>query len=126
METQNRGRKNQWLPAVIALVQVLDIVIHVASDMIEPIRITSNVVILVWLGIVVSGRLHHIPWRVASGFVGVYLLLNAVFVATEGLINPANDQFRTVLFVLVGVTVALAVWLANTIANHTGQNQRND
>ena len=120
METQNTGRKFQWLPAVIALVQVFDIVIHVASDMIEPIRITSNVFIFVWLGIVLSGRLNHNPWRVASGFVGVYLLLNAVFVATEGFINPANDQFRTVLFVLVGVTVALSVWLTNTIANRTG------
>ena len=67
-----------------------------------------------------SGRLNHMAWRVTSGFVGVYLLLNAVFVATEGFINPANDQFRTVLFVLVGVTVALSVWLTNTIANRTG------
>ncbi|MFZ4661454.1 MAG: hypothetical protein ACOYNY_30885 [Caldilineaceae bacterium] len=104
----------------IALVQVFDIVIHVANGMIEPIRITSNVFIFVWLGIVVSGRLKQSLWRVASGFVGVYLLLNALFVATEGFINPANDQFRTVLFLLVGVTVALSVWLANTIADHTG------
>jgi hypothetical protein len=120
METQDSGRGFRWLPAVIALVQVFDIVIHVASDMIEPIRITSNVVIFVWLAIVVSGRLNNRPWRVTSGFVGVYLLLNAVFLATEGLINPANDQFRTVLFVLVGVTVALSLWLTNTIANRTG------
>ena len=120
MENQNTGRKFLWLPAVIALVQVLDIVIHVASDMIEPIRITSNVIIFVWLGIVVSGRLDQNPWRMASGFVGVYLLLNAVFVVTEGFINPANGQFRTVLFVLVGVTVALSVWLTNRIVNRTG------
>ena len=120
MKTQNTDRQFQWLPAVIALVQVLDIVIHVGNDMIEPIRILSNVFIFVWLGIVVSGRFNQNPWRVASGFLGVYLLLNAVFVATEGFINPENDQFRTVLFVLVGVTVALSVGLTNTIANRTG------
>ena len=121
METQRTDRKIQWLPAVIALVQVFDIVIHVAAGMIEPIRIMSNVFIFVWLGIVVSDRLNHNPWRVASGFVGVYLLLNAVFLATEGFTNPDNgDQFRTTLFVLVGVTVALSVWLTNTIANRTG------
>ena len=120
MEKQNTGRKKQWLPAVIALIQVLDIVIHVGNDMIEPLRIVSNVFIFVWLGIVVASRLNHIPWRVASGFVGVYLLLNAVFLATEGFINPANDQFRTVLFILVGVTVALSVWLTNKIANRAG------
>ena len=120
METQNSGRKLQWLAAVISLVQVFDIVIHVASDMIEPIRITANVFIFVWIGIVGSGRLNHIPWRVTRGFVGVYFLLNAVFVATEGFINPANGQFRTVLFVLVGVTVTLSVWLTNKIANRAG------
>lgn len=123
METQNRDRKRQIyiLGAVIALVQVFDIVIHVTNDMIEPIRITSNVFIFVWLGIILSGRLTHNPWRVASGFVGVYVLLNALFLATEGLTNPDNgDQFRTVLFVLVGVTVALSMWLANTIANRIG------
>ena len=123
METQNRDRNLRIyiLGAVITLVQLFDIVVHVADDMIEPMRITSSVFILVWLGIVLSGRLNHIPWRVASGFVGLYLLLNALFVATEGLTNPDNgDQFRTVLFVLVGVTVALSAWLANTIAKRAG------
>lgn len=121
MEVQNRGQKTKIyiLSVVIALIQVLDIVIHVGNDMIEPIRLLSNVFIFIWLGIVVSGRLNHMPWRVASGFVGVYLLLNAVFLGTEGFINPANGQFRTVLFVLVGVTVALSMWLTNTIANRT-------
>ena len=120
METENTGRKLQWLPAVIALVQVADILIHVGSNMIEPIRIASNLFILTWLGIVVSGRMNHRPWRLASGFVGVYLLLNAVFLAMEGFINPANGQFRTVLFVLVGATVALSVWLTNSLANREG------
>ena len=120
MKIENADRKLQWLRAVIAPIQVADIVIHVASEMIEPIRITSNVVIFIWLGIVISGRLNHIPSRrLASGFVGVYVLLNAVFLAMEGFINPANGQFRTVLFVLVGVTVALSVWLTSTIANRT-------
>lgn len=47
METKNTGRKLQWLPVVIALVQVADIVIYVGSNMIEPIRIASNLFILV-------------------------------------------------------------------------------
>ncbi|GEM_PF-700984 len=118
METQNTVTKFRWLPALIAFVQVFDIVIHVATNQIEPIRIASNVVIFVWLGLVVSGRLDHMVWRVASGFVGVYVLLNALFLVEEGLINPTNGQFRTVLFVLVGVTVALGVWLTNKTVNH--------
>ena len=124
MEVQNRGQNTQIavLSVLIALVQVLDIVIHVGNDMVEPIRIVSNISIFVWLGVVVSGRLNHIsPRRLAAGFVGVYLLLNAIFFATEGFTNPDNgDQFRTTLFVLVGVTVSLSVWLANTVENRTG------
>ena len=105
------------LSAVIALVQLVDIVIHVANAMIEPMRLLSNGFIFAWLGIVLSGRLNHLPWRAASGFVGLYVLLNALFLATEGLTNPENgDQFRTVLFVLICVSVALSTWLANTIA----------
>lgn len=121
MEAQNTNRKSliYILAAVVALVQVFDIVIHLANGFFEPIRLTSNVFIFVWLGIVLSGRLNHISWRVMSGFVGVYVLLNVVFVATEGFINPETGEFRTVLFVLVGVTVVLSVWLANTLVNRT-------
>ena len=122
IEIKNTSRNVQIyiLSTVLALVQVLDIVIHVANSMIEPIRIASNVFIFIWLGIVVSGRFDLIVWHIAGGFVGVYLLLNIVFLATEGLTNPDNnDEFRTVLSVLVGVTQALSVWLTNRAANRT-------
>lgn len=106
------------LAALIALVQVFDIWVHVATDQIEPIRIASNMFIFVWLGIVVSGRMNQMAWRLMGGFVGIYVLLNIVFLSQEGLTNPENnDEFRTVLFVLVGVTVALSVWLTSTLAN---------
>lgn len=118
MEIQNTRREFRWLPAAIALVQLFDIVIHAVSGMIEPIRVIANVVLLIWLGIVVSGRLNHMAWRVATGSVGVYLLLNAVFLATAGFTNPDDGgQFRTVLVVLVGMSVALAAWLTITTAN---------
>ncbi len=120
MEIQNTGKNAQIyvLSAVIALVQVFDIVVHVANDTIEPVRLLSNAFIFVWLGIVLSGRLNQMVWRVAGGFVGVYAVLNAVFLSQNGLTNPENnDEFRTVLFVLVGVTVALSVWLAGTLSN---------
>ena len=122
MGKQSSGSKTQIyvLSAVIALVQVVDIVVHVGNDMIEPIRLLSNGFIFVWLGIILSGRLHHIAWRTAGLFVGVYFLLNAIFVATEGFTNPENgDQFRTALFVFVGATIALSVWLTNTIATRS-------
>lgn len=113
------------LITVIALVQVLDILVHVTTDMIEPIRMASNVFIFAWLGTVLSGRLNHLAWRIAVGFVGVYVVLNAVFLAEEGFTNPDNnDEFRTVLFVLVGLTLALSVWLTNVIASFTSKAPR--
>ncbi|MEL7235401.1 MAG: hypothetical protein AAGK74_12950, partial [Chloroflexota bacterium] len=68
METQNTGNKVQIyiLSAVIALVQVFDIVVHVTNDMIEPIRLLSNAFIFVWLGVVLSGRLNQMAWRVMA------------------------------------------------------------
>ncbi len=118
MGKQNGGSKTQIyvLSAVIALIQVVDIVVHVSNDMIEPIRLLSNGFIFVWLGIFMSGRFNHIAWRMAGLFVGVYFLLNAIFVTTEGFTNPENgDQFRTALFVFVAATIALSAWLTNTI-----------
>lgn len=38
----------------IALVQIFDVIIHGASDQLEPLRVSSNVIILVWLAIVIS------------------------------------------------------------------------
>jgi hypothetical protein len=38
----------------IALVQIFDVIIHAASDQLEPLRVSSNVIILVWLVIVIS------------------------------------------------------------------------
>lgn len=38
----------------IALVQIFDVIIHAASDQLEPLQVSSNVIILVWLAIVIS------------------------------------------------------------------------
>lgn len=42
---------------VIAILQVFDILIHAAADQLEFLRVTANIIILVWLAIVFLGRL---------------------------------------------------------------------
>ena len=103
---------------LIAFIQLLDIAVHVVNGMVEPIRIVASLLIFSWLGVVLSGRLNHItPQRLATGFIGAYILLNGIFLAMEGFTNPENgDQFRTTLFILVGLTVGLSIWLTNLIA----------
>jgi hypothetical protein len=102
-----------WILGIaIAIVQVFDVVIHVATDQVEILRIIANLVILFWVMGVVWGRFRtgFLPLSVAA--VGVYLLLNLTFLALEGVTNPAQgDAPRIMLFLLVLLTVGLSGWL---------------
>lgn len=100
------------LRIVVALVQFFDIAIHAATDQLEPLRVASNVVILLWLGLAASGRIAPRLRQVGIGSIGVYLLLNALFLAQAGFTNPAQGgEVRWMLFLLVALTLALAIWL---------------
>lgn len=101
--------QTKLLGIIIELVQFIDIVIHVAVDQVEPIRITSNIVLLVW----VMGTL--LNWfgerlrAVSLAAVGLYLLLNLIFLIQNGLTNPEQgDAPRTALFLLVMVSVVIS------------------
>ncbi|MBI1295920.1 hypothetical protein GC175_13280 [bacterium] len=101
------------LSGVLVLVQLFDLVIHLATDQIEPLRITANVVILLWLVVMALGKTGQRTALLSAAAIGVYLLLNLIFLVLEGVTNPAQgDALRTTLFVLVGVTVILSIWLA--------------
>ena len=110
----NNKHTRLWLGIglAIALVQLFDIAIHVATNQAEPLRILSNVVVLLW----VAGRLfgwiggHLRTTAVAS--VSAYFLLNLIFLAREGVTNEAQrGELRVVLLGLVFITVGMsAVW----------------
>jgi len=95
---------------VIAFVQLVDILLHAAANQLEPLRVSSNVVILLWLAMMASGRLNVKP-RLAAGIsVAMYLLLNLVFLALEGVTNPEQGgTVRVTLLVFVFITVTLSV-----------------
>ena len=97
----------------LALVQVIDIILHVATNQAEPIRIMSNIVILVWLAFAAFGKFKQQGFRLlAVGFMGVYLALNIAFLAVNGLTNTAQGGgLRVTLLVLIVISVALAVLL---------------
>ena len=96
------------LSIAIALVQVFDIVIHVATDQVEPIRITSNIIIFVWLAMMSSGKFEAQNRLMALGAIGAYLVLNLIFLALEGVTNSENGEFRTMLFILLTLTIGLS------------------
>jgi len=93
----------------IGLVQLIDILIHAATSQLEPLRVASNLIILLWLAITASGRLNVKSLLTAVVSITAYLILNLIFLASEGLTNPQQGgTLRVTLFVLIFITVALS------------------
>ena len=94
------------LGIAIAAVQGLDILLHAATNQLEPLRVTSNLIVLAWLAVVATNKFDARSPRIAAVFMGAYLALNLIFLAVEGVLNEGEP--RTVMFLLVVLTVALS------------------
>jgi hypothetical protein len=116
MIKQNISRTHRILGSVIALIQIFDIFIHVATNQVEPIRISSNIIILLWLTTVFILRATTFNanfQKMAIGSIVAYLVLNIIFLMLEGVTNEAQGgELRLTLFVLVLLTVTLSTVLA--------------
>ena len=96
----------------IALVQIFDGVIHAAANQLEPIRVAANVIILLWLVTINFGRFKANFLPISFGSIGAYLVLNLIFLAREGLTNPAQDnEPRVMLLLLLVLTLIFSTWL---------------
>ena len=101
------------LGSVIALIQLFDIVIHARTDQLEPLRVTSNIIILLWLFFWVLRKLDIKSFVTSIGVVGSYLVLNIIFLAREGITNPQQGgQLRIMLILLVFLTITLSTLLS--------------
>jgi len=93
----------------IVFIQLLDIILHAATNQLEPLRVASNLVILLWLAVIASGRLKLRSRLLSVAAVSGYLLLNLIFLALEGVTNPQQGgALRLSLFGLVSATVLLS------------------
>ncbi|MEO0999931.1 MAG: hypothetical protein AAFW69_04920 [Pseudomonadota bacterium] len=95
--------------AALVVVQALDVLLHVVTGQIEPIRIASNLILVA--GAFAAMRAAGRARLLIAGAVLVYVLLNAVFLGQNGLVNPATEALRIPLFAFVIGSVALALWL---------------
>jgi len=97
------------LPMLIVFAaQIADILLHIASNQFEPIRFASNLVaafgaIAMWL----VARHARTAGLIAGA---MYLLLNAVFIAQNGVSNPITNTLRLPLFGFMAVTLILLFW----------------
>jgi hypothetical protein len=97
---------------VVILLQVVDVVVHAATDQIEPLRVAANVLIA-GSAIVAVVRSASTRGLVVPAALGAYLLLNAVFVGFEGATNPdQGGAVRWMLFALISTTTVAALGLA--------------
>lgn len=96
----------------LIFLQFFDAVIHLATDQLEPLRITANGAIILWSTAVWIGSLkdQHRPTALAA--LGTYLILNAIFLTQHGLTNPEQGNSpRTLLFLLLTGTSMLVGWI---------------
>ena len=119
MQQPQLSAASKGLSVGIIGIQLFDIAVHVATDQLEPMRVASNILIMVWVtaSLAGRGREHFVP--TAVGAIGGYFLLNSLFLATEGLQNAGEP--RTMLFLLVCSTVALSI-LLTALVRTTFQN----
>lgn len=97
--------------------QVLDVLVHVATGQIEVIRIISNTVLSAGAVAAVLAPKRSSPLLLLAAI--IYTALNVAFLAQHGLVNPATEALRVPLFVFVTVSVLLAAWLARTLRTPT-------
>jgi hypothetical protein len=89
------------LIVVAALVNVGDIVLHVAIDQVEPLRIAGNIVVIAAaLGMLASPALRTPIAPIVAGVVS--LVLNLVFIVTSGI-----GGLGAVLIALTTILLAL-------------------
>jgi hypothetical protein len=97
----------------IAVIQLADIIIHAATNQLEIIRVSSNLIILLWLAVVILNRYKMKFLQISIGSIGLYVILNYIFLAREGLTNPEQGgSLRITLFLLIFLTVTLSALMS--------------
>ncbi|MEO0755141.1 MAG: hypothetical protein AAFY85_10140 [Pseudomonadota bacterium] len=103
------GKPAIWAVIALIAVQVVDTAVHVATSQVEPVRILSNGLLSGWA---IWGLTGQVGRRIGFIVIAIYLALNGLFLVMYGVTNPQQgDALRVPLFVLVGLSTGLAVWV---------------
>ncbi len=103
MKTENANRKFQWLPILLIAWNLFDIFVHVRADMVEPVRVTGNIVGIVAALILLFGVAKSITPQILGGSAVAVLILN--------IFHSFHHGFGTAMLVFVGVAVFMLVRL---------------
>ena len=96
--------------AALVLIQSVDVAVHLIAGMLETLRISASVMLVVGAWMILTSPNGAPSVGVANAF--AFLVLNGVFVAVQGITNPQTGNLRLpmMLFVVASlVTLALHV-----------------
>jgi hypothetical protein len=118
MKTANPSRKIQWLPTLLIVWNILDIVVHVALNLAEPLRIAGNVAALVAAVVVLLG--------LARASAPHLLGLAAALVVGFNLWQSVLHGFFWPSLIFIGVSLYLLVrWIQAEVAKANAAKSRN-
>lgn len=101
------------LIAAIAAIQVLDILVHAATNQLEVLRVSSNIIILAWLITLMLNKANKKSRLYPYASLGIYLVLNILFLTQEGLINASQGGgLRVALLLFVSLTMISSIVFA--------------
>lgn len=96
------------LKLIILGIQLFDILIHIAVDRIEPLRIASNIVIILWVILLLKFSVESKRW-ISYVVVDSYGLLNVWFIISDRVFTYFTGQELGVMFALIVSTLTLSL-----------------
>ena len=106
---QTLSKKFKRFAIGIILWQFVDVILHIALGLPEPLRIVASLVIVGWIGATLAGKLTEKFQPVTLSAIGAYLLLNLIFLFTQNILTTQEVAFMLVVFVTP--TLGLSSWL---------------
>jgi hypothetical protein len=112
MKTENKSQRFQWLPALTIAWNLVDLLLHVAIDMAEPLRIAGNIVGIAAALIVLLGFARSYAPYILGGAAVVVVILNSIHSFEDGSGIP--------MLVFIGVTLFLLLRWAQVFLAEDG------
>ncbi len=99
METVNKHRKYLWFPTLLIVWNIIDIAIHVATNLVEPLRVAGNIVGIVAALLVAFGVAKRYTPHILGGAAILVIVFNAIHSVLSGWLAPS--------FLFIGVSLLL-------------------
>lgn len=104
MKTQQVKRQLMWLPMLLIVWNIIDIVVHIAVNQVEPLRVTGNIV-----GMLAA---LFVLLRVTWAYTPYLLGLSAVIIVGLNAVESFQHGFAPPMLVFIGVSVFLTLRMA--------------